>query len=122
LKQEKEEALEQLRVAQQEKVDVQAKFEEDKEKMQKKKDQLLVEQTVVREAVTRELLYVPGLAQVEEETFKIQVGKLVEAIQQLQARVPELKIQAVPSTLQEVWDQREEASKSAVEVIMALAS
>jgi N-dimethylarginine dimethylaminohydrolase len=34
----------------------------------------------------------------EEESAEMQVGKLVEAIQQLQARVVELEIQAVSST------------------------
>jgi hypothetical protein len=58
----------------------------------------------------------------EEETTESQVGKLVEAIQQLQARVVELEIQAVPSTPQEVRDQREETTRSAVERIRALAS
>jgi hypothetical protein len=102
LKQEKEEALEQRRVAQQEKDDLRAKFEEDREQIQKEKEQLLVEQIGVREAVTRALRSVPGLAQMEEETTEIQVGKLTEAIQQLQARVAELELQAVSSTLQEV--------------------
>jgi hypothetical protein len=37
-------------------------FEEEKEKIQKEKYQLLVEKTVVGEAVTRELLSVSGLA------------------------------------------------------------
>jgi hypothetical protein len=77
--------LEQLRVGQQEKDDIRAKFEEDKEKIQKDKDQLLTKQTVVREAVTRELLSMRGVAQMEEETVKSQVGKLAKAIQQLQA-------------------------------------
>jgi hypothetical protein len=95
LKKEKEESLEQLWVAQQEKDDIRAKFEEDREKIQKEKDQLLVEQMGVREAVTRELRSMSGLAQIEEETTKSQVGKLVEAIQQLQARVAELELQAV---------------------------
>jgi hypothetical protein len=122
LKQEKEEALEKLRVAQQEKDEIRAKFEEDKEKMQKEKDQLLAEQTVVKEAVTRALRSVSGLAQEEEESTEIQVGKLAEAIQQLQARVMELEIQAVSSTPQEVRDQREEAARNAVERIRALAS
>jgi hypothetical protein len=40
----------------------------------------------------------------EQETTKSQVGKIVEAIQQLQARVAELEIQAVLSTPQEVHD------------------
>jgi hypothetical protein len=57
----------------------------------------------------------------EEETIESQVGKLAEAIQQLQERVAELELQAVPSTPQEVWDQREEIARSAVERIKALA-
>jgi hypothetical protein len=65
---------------------------------------------------------VPGLAQEEEESAEIQVGKLFEAIQQLQARIMELEIQAVSSTSQEVHDQREEIAKSAVGRIRALAS
>jgi hypothetical protein len=48
---------------------------------------------VVREAVTRELRSVLGLAHMEEDTTESQVGKLIEAIQQLQARVAELEIQ-----------------------------
>jgi folate-dependent phosphoribosylglycinamide formyltransferase PurN len=48
--------------------------------------------------------------------------KLDEAIQQLQARVTKLELQAVPSTLQEVHDQREEAAKSTVERIRVLTS
>jgi hypothetical protein len=74
LKQEKEESLEKLRVAQQEKYDIKAKFEEDGEKLQKEKDQMLIEQTVVREAVTRALRSVSGLAQIEEETAESQAG------------------------------------------------
>jgi hypothetical protein len=83
LKQAKEEALEKLQVAQQEKDDMRAKFEEERENM-------------------------------EEETTEIQVGKLTKAIQQLQARVAELELQAVPSTPQEVQDQREEIARSTV--------
>jgi hypothetical protein len=50
------------------------------------------------------------------------VTKLTEAIQQLQVRVTELEIQALPKTPQEVCDQREEATKSAVERIRVLTS
>jgi hypothetical protein len=64
---------------------------------------------------------VSGLAHEEEESSEIQVGKLVEAIQQLQARIRELEIQVVLSTLQEVCDQREEAAKSAIGRIKVLA-
>jgi len=40
-------------------------FEEDKEKIQKEKDQLLAQQIGVKEAVTRALHSVSGLAQME---------------------------------------------------------
>jgi hypothetical protein len=49
------------------------------------------------------------------------VGKLTEAIQQLQARVLELELQAMSSTLEEVQNQREETAMSVVERIRALA-
>jgi hypothetical protein len=74
LKQEKEEALEKLRVAQQEKDDLRVKFEGDKEKMQKEKDQLLAEKTVVREAVTRALHSVSGLAQRKKSQLRCKWG------------------------------------------------
>jgi monomeric isocitrate dehydrogenase len=75
----------------------------------------------IKEAVTRALLSMSSLVQIEEDTMEIQVGKLAEAIQQLQARIAELELQAVPSTPQEVRDQREETVRSAVERIKALA-
>jgi hypothetical protein len=49
---------------QQEKNDIRAKFEEG-EKIQKEKDQLLTEQIVVKEAMTREILSMSSLAQME---------------------------------------------------------
>jgi hypothetical protein len=122
LKQEKEEALEKLRVAQKEKNEIRAEFEQNNAKIQEEKDQLLIEKTLVKEAVTRALLSMPSLAQEELESTEMQVVKLAEAIQQLQARVMELEIQAVPSTLKEVCDQREEAARNVVERIRALAS
>jgi hypothetical protein len=67
-------------------------YEEENAKMQKERDQLLVEQTVFKEVVTKSLRSVSGLAQEEEESAEIQVGKLVEAIQHLQTRVMELEI------------------------------
>jgi len=48
------------------------------------------------------------------------VGKLDESIQQLQARIAELELQFMPSTLQEVRDQREEIAQITVERIKAL--
>jgi hypothetical protein len=47
--------------------------------------------------------------------------KLIETIQQLQARIIELETQAVLSTLQEVHDQREETNKNIVGRIRSLA-
>ena len=46
--------------------------------------------------------------------------KLVEVIQQLQQRVVELELQAIPSTPQEERDQREVNARSTVERIKAL--
>jgi hypothetical protein len=43
-----------------------------------------------------------GLAQMEEHPVESQVGKLAEAIQQLQQRVTELELQAMPSNLLKV--------------------
>jgi hypothetical protein len=88
-------------------------FEEDNAKVQKEKYQLLTEQNVIKEAVTKELLFLLGLAQEEEESVEIQVGKLIESIQQLQVRVTKFELQAVSSTSKEVRDQREEVSRSA---------
>jgi hypothetical protein len=76
-----------------------AMLKEDKVKIQREKDQLLTEKTAVKEVVRRTLRSMPGLAQEENEAVEVQVTKLVEAIQQLQARVMELELQAVPSTL-----------------------
>jgi hypothetical protein len=56
----------------------------------------------VKEADTRELRSMSGLAQMEQETTEIQVAKLTEAIQQLQERVIELELQIVSRTPQEV--------------------
>jgi TolA-binding protein len=81
---------------------------------------LVAEKTAVKEVVTKALRSMSGLAQEEQESTKIQVGKLAEAIQQLQARITELEIQAMSSTPQEVRDQREESAKSAIGRIRAL--
>jgi hypothetical protein len=93
-----EEALEQCWVAKQEKDDLQVNFGEDRAQIQKDNEQLLVEQIGVKEEVTRELCSMAGLAQMEEEIAESQVGKLVESIQQLQARVVEMELQVVSIT------------------------
>jgi chromosome segregation ATPase len=128
LKKEKEEVLEKLRVArycvttyENEKDEFQAMLEE-KAKDTERKGPVAHRETAVKEVVRKALHSVPGLAQEEHEAVEVQVMKLAEAIQQLQARITELEIQAVPSTPQEVHDQREEAAKNTVGRIRALTS
>ena len=69
MKQEKEEILDQLRVAwycvttyENKKDEFWAMLEEDKEKIQREKDQLLAEEAATKEVVSRSLLSVPCLA------------------------------------------------------------
>ena len=81
---------------------------------------MLTEQVGVKEAVRRALRFVTGLEQMEENLVENQVAKLAKAIQQLQQRIAELELQIVPSTPQEVRDQREETSQSTVERIKTL--
>jgi hypothetical protein len=77
---------------------------------------------VVKEAMRKAFRSMPDLAQKEHDSVEVQVVKLAEVIQQLQARIMELEIQVVPSNLQEVRDQREEATKNAVVRIRSLTS
>jgi hypothetical protein len=70
--------------------------------IQREKEQLLADHMGVKEVVTRELRSVTGLEQMEEDPLERQLGKLFEAIQQLQQRISELELQAMPSTPQEV--------------------
>jgi hypothetical protein len=72
--------------------------------------------------VSKSLRSVPGSIQEEHEAVEVQVTNLAKAIQQLQVRVAESELQEVPSTLQEVRDEREEATKREVERIRVLAS
>jgi hypothetical protein len=60
------------------------KFEEDKAQIQKEKEQLLMEQVRVKEAVNRALYFVIGLEQIEEDPVESQLINLVASIQQLQ--------------------------------------
>jgi hypothetical protein len=64
LKQAQEEIIEQRRVTQQKKDDLQTKFEENKAQIQQEKEQLLVEQVRFKEAVNRALRSVTGLEQI----------------------------------------------------------
>jgi hypothetical protein len=76
--------VEQHRVAEQEKVALRAKFEEEKVQMQQEKEQLLAEQLEVKEAVNRALRSVTVLEIKAEDRVMHQVEQLAEAIQQLQ--------------------------------------
>jgi hypothetical protein len=100
---------------QQEKENLQTKFEEDRVQIQHEKEQLLVKQVGVKESVRRALRSLTSLEKMEEDIVENQVAKLDEAIQQLQQRVVELELQIVQSTPQEVRDQREATAQSAVE-------
>jgi uncharacterized protein involved in exopolysaccharide biosynthesis len=62
-----------------------------------------------------------GLEPKEEDRVEHQVVQLVEAIQQLQQRITDLELRAVPTTPQDVRDQREATAQSIVERIKALA-
>jgi hypothetical protein len=48
--------------------------------LQKEKKQLLVEQVVVKEAVTKACLSMPGLVQEEKELVETQVAKLTKTL------------------------------------------
>jgi hypothetical protein len=76
----------------------------------------------MEDIVNRAFLSITGLEKKREEPFECQLMKLVEVIQQLQQRVMELKLQTIPSTPQEVHDQRELNSQRTVERIKTLAA
>jgi hypothetical protein len=84
LKQVQGDIVEQRRIAEQEKVSLQAKFEAEKAQMQQEKEQLLAEQLEVKEAVNRALHSVTGLELQAEDRVTHQVEQLAEAVQQLQ--------------------------------------
>jgi hypothetical protein len=65
LKQAQEEVIEEHRVVQQEKDDLQIKFEKDKAQIWEDKEQLLTEKVGVKKAVNRALRSVIGLEQIE---------------------------------------------------------
>jgi hypothetical protein len=120
LKQVQEVIVEQCRVAEQEKVSLQTKFEEEKAQIQQEKEQLLAEQLEVQEAVNRALRSVTGLEPKAEDRVMHQVDQLAEAIQQLQQRIADLELRTVPDTPQDVRDQREATARGTVERIKGL--
>jgi hypothetical protein len=105
LKKAQEEIIEQCRAPHQEKEAIQDKFDKDRAKIQKEKEQLLMKKIEIKEAFNRAFHSVTGLEQKSEEPLDCQVMKLVEVIQQLQQRVVDLELQIILSTLQEERDQ-----------------
>jgi hypothetical protein len=113
--------VEKLIVAEQEKVSLQEKIEEEKSHMKQEKEQLLTEQLKVKEVVNKALRSVAGLEIEAEDRVPHQVDQLMDAIHQLQKRIADLEIHIVPSTPQDVRDQREANAWSTIEKIKALA-
>jgi uncharacterized protein YaaN involved in tellurite resistance len=72
---------------------------------------MLAEQVGVKEVVNRALHSVTGLEKKEEEPVEHQVAQLAEIIQQLQQRITDLELRTVPSTPQDVRDQREATAR-----------
>jgi hypothetical protein len=81
---------------------------------------LLTEHLGVTEVVDRALRPVTGLDPKLEYQVEHQLAQLAEVIQQLQQRIADLELRTVPSTPQDVRDQREATAQRAVERIKAL--
>jgi hypothetical protein len=64
---------------------------------------------------------VTSLVKKEEDLVEHQVAQLAKSIQQLQQRITDIDLQTIPSTPQDVRDQREATSRSIVDRIIALA-
>jgi uncharacterized protein YaaN involved in tellurite resistance len=106
--------VEQRQVVEQENIALQTKFDEEKAQMQQEKEELVAGQLEVKEAVNIALCSMTGLEPQAEDRVEHQVEKLEEAIQQLQQRITDLELCTVPSTPQDVRDQREATARSAV--------
>jgi hypothetical protein len=87
---------------QQEKDTLQVKFEEDRENIQKEKEKLLMKQIGIEEVINRASISVTSLQKKVEDPIKCQVMTFVEVIQELQQRVVDLELHAIPQTPQEV--------------------
>ena len=60
-----------------------------------------------------------GLEPKEEDRVENHVAQLTKVIQQLQQIIADLELRTVPNIPQDVWDEREEVARSAVEIIKA---
>ena len=112
--------VEQCSAAEQEKLALQAKFDEANAQLQLEKEQLLAEQLKVKEVVNRALRSVTVLELNKEDQVPQQVNQLAETIQQLQQCIADFELRTIHETPQEVKDQREVTSRSAVERLKAL--
>jgi hypothetical protein len=116
-----EDLLEQCSVVEREKLDLQAKWDEEKVQLQKEKEQLLTEKLEVKERVNKALFSVTVIEVKAEERFPQQVAQLEEVIQKLQQHIAYLELRTMPETLQDVRDQREATARRSVERLKALA-
>ena len=80
LKHAHEEIIEQCQASQQEKEAIQEKFDKERTKIQKEKEQLLTKQIRIEEAVNGEFCSVTGLEHKVEEPIEHQVMKLAKVI------------------------------------------
>jgi hypothetical protein len=113
--------VEQHQAAKQKNISLKAKFDEEKEKIRQGKEQLLIEKLEVKEAINKALLSVTVVEIKAEDRVTQQVENLEEVIQQLQQCITKLELRTVPKIPQDVKDQREATTRSAVERLKALA-
>jgi hypothetical protein len=113
--------VEQRSAAEQEKLALQAKWDEEKSQLQQRKEQFLAEQLEVKEMVHRALCSVKVLEVETEERVLQQVAQLKEVIQQLQQRIADLELCTMPEAPQDVRDQREATARNAVDKLKSLA-
>jgi hypothetical protein len=96
--------IEKHNAKEQDKISLQEKFDEEKSQMEQGKEQFLVQQREVKEAVSRELHPVTVLEMKVEDQITQQVEKLAEYIQQLQQCIVDLELCTVPENPQDVRD------------------
>jgi hypothetical protein len=113
---------EQQRKEEQEQLDLQAKWEEEKSQLQQSKDQLLAEQLETQERVHKALRSVTIIEVKMEDHLPQQVTQLEAVIQQLQQCIMDLELRTMPETPQEIRDLREATARSAVDRLKTLAS
>jgi hypothetical protein len=107
--------LEQCNNAEQEKLALQAKWEEVKATLQQDREHMITEQLEVYERVHKALHSMTIIEVQIEERVPQQVAQLEGVIQQLQQRIADLELRTVPKTPQETRDLREAIARSAID-------